>query len=114
MNHHDNLLGVLQTLFRWKKAIRNACLLALAGSLLVSFLFMKDQYQATTIFYPASPELASPELMFGNTGQVMEYFGSDRDLDRMTEIANSSELVDYMVAKFGLYAHYGQIGRAHV
>ena len=106
MNNRDNLLSVFQTVYRWRKAIRNVCLLALAGSIGVS-LFLKNYYKAVTIFYPASPQLANPELMFGNTSQVTDYFGSDRDLDRLAEIANSNELVDYMVTTFDLYNHYG-------
>lgn len=106
MEHRDNLLGVLQTIYRWRKTIRNICLLALSGSVILS-LFLKDYYQAVTVFYPASPRLANPELLFGNTGQVTDYYGSDNDLDRLTEIASSKELEDYMVSRFLLYAHYG-------
>lgn len=106
MDHRDNLLGVFQTLYRWRKTIRNVCLLALAGSVVFSLL-LDNYYQATTIFYPTSPQLANPELMFGNTGQVTDYYGSDRDLDRMAEIATGKELEDYMVARFRLYEHYG-------
>jgi tyrosine-protein kinase Etk/Wzc len=105
MNNRDNLLGVLSTVYRWRKAIRNICLLTLAGSIAIS-LFLDNYYRATTIFYPASPELANPELIFGSTGQVTNYFGSDRDLDRLTEMANSNEVVDYMVRRFRLYEHY--------
>ncbi len=105
MDHHDNLLGVFQTIYRWRKTIRNVCLLALAGSI-AGTLLLDTYYQATTIFYPASPQLANPELMFGNTGQVTDYYGSDRDLDRMTEISTSKELEDFMVARFRLYEHY--------
>lgn len=106
MDKQDNLLGVFQTLYRWRKAIRNICIVALLGSIGLSLL-LKNYYQATTIFYPASPQLANPELMFGNTGQVTEYFGSDRDLDRLAEVANSSELIDFMIHKFKLFDHYG-------
>ncbi len=106
MDNRDNLLGVFQTLYRWRKTIRNVTFLALAGSVVFS-LFLDNYYQATTIFYPASPQLANPELMFGNTGQVTEYYGSDRDLDRMAEIATSQELEDFMVTRFRLYEHYG-------
>lgn len=106
MDNRDNLLGVFQTLYHWRKTIRNVCLLALAGSVIFSLL-MDNYYQATTIFYPASPQLANPELMFGNTGQVTEYYGSDRDLDRMAEIATSKELEDFMVTRFRLFEHYG-------
>lgn len=106
MDQHNNLLGVFQTIYRWRKTIRNVCLLTLAGSIAFS-LYLDNYYQATTIFYPASPQLANPELMFGNTGQVTDYYGSDRDLDRMAEIATSKELEDYMVSRFNLYHHYG-------
>ncbi len=106
MENRDNLLGVLQTIYQWRKTIRNVCILALAGSIGFSLL-LDNYYQATTIFYPASPQLANPELMFGNTGQVTDYYGSDRDLDRLSEIAVSKELEDFMVQAFNLYAHYG-------
>jgi len=105
MNNHDNLLSVFQTIYRWRKTIRNVCIAAAIGSIGISLL-LKNYYQATTIFYPASPELANPELIFGFTSQVTNYFGSDRDLDRLAEIANSTEVVDYMVARFRLYEHY--------
>jgi tyrosine-protein kinase Etk/Wzc len=106
MDNQDNLLGVIQTIYRWKKTIRNVCLVTLVGALILAFM-MDDYYKATTIFYPASPELASPEQMFGNTGIITSYFGSDRDLDRTAEIANSKELMEYMIQKFNLYEHYG-------
>lgn len=106
MDHSDNLLGVLQTVYRWRKVIRNVCLLAVAGSVAFS-LTLRNYYQAVTIFYPTSPRLANPELMFGNTGQVTDYYGSDHDLDRLAEIAGSKELEDYMVDRFDLYRHYG-------
>jgi tyrosine-protein kinase Etk/Wzc len=106
MTNRENLMGVVATLYRWKKAIRNVCILALIGSIGIT-LMMDNYYQASTVFYPASPELASPELIFGNTGQIANYFGSDRDLDRLSEIANSTDVVDYMVKKFNLFQHYG-------
>ncbi|MBK9339052.1 MAG: hypothetical protein IPM98_21950 [Lewinellaceae bacterium] len=105
MENRDNLIGVFQTIYRWRKTIRNVSLLALAGSIAVSLL-LKNYYEAKTIFYPASPQLANPELMFGNTGQVTDYYGSDRDLDRIAEIATSKEVEDFMVQRFNLYAHY--------
>lgn len=105
MENRDNLLGVFQTIYRWRKMIRNVCLLALVGSVALS-LTLKDYYQATTIFYPASPQLSNPEHLFGNIGQATEYYGSDRDLDRLTEIGSGKELEDYMVTRFNLYDYY--------
>jgi LPS O-antigen subunit length determinant protein (WzzB/FepE family) len=105
MENRDNLLGVFQTIYQWRKTIRNVCILALIGSIGLS-LMLHNYFQATTIFYPASPQLGNPELMFGNTGQVTDYYGSDRDLDRLAEIATSKELEDFMVRQFKLYDHY--------
>ncbi|MCY7329559.1 MAG: hypothetical protein LH618_13490, partial [Saprospiraceae bacterium] len=106
MNNRDNLLGVLSAIYRWRKTIRNICLVTLVGSIIFSLL-LKNYYQATTIFYPSSANLANPELIFGTSGQVVEYFGTDHDLDRMAEVANSNEVVDYMIQRFQLYNHYG-------
>lgn len=105
MQQRDNLLGVLSAIYRWRKTIRNICALTLVGSIAAS-LCLNTYYKSTTIFYPSSPQLANPELIFGNTGQAAEYFGSDRDLDRLAEIANSNEVVDHMVRHFGLFTHY--------
>lgn len=105
MDNQDNLLSTLETLFRWKKTIRNVCLLTLVVAIGGSLL-MDNYYQSSTTFYPASPDLASAEMIFGGTGMQIEYFGTDRELDRMTEIANSNELVDFLIKKFNLYEHY--------
>jgi capsular polysaccharide biosynthesis protein len=105
MNNRDNLVSVLASIYQWRKAIRNIMIVTLVGSIGATLL-MDNYYKATTIFYAASPELANPELIFGYTSQVTQYFGSDRDLDRIAEIANSAAVIDYMVKKFHLYEHY--------
>ncbi|MCC7246664.1 MAG: hypothetical protein IT269_13355 [Saprospiraceae bacterium] len=105
MNNRDNLIGILGVMYRWRKAIRNVCLLTLVGSI-VATLLLPNYYESTTSFYPANPSVANPDMLFGYGGAELELFGGDHELDRMAEIANSTKLVDYMVQKFGLYAHY--------
>lgn len=105
MNNRNNLVSVLASIYQWRKAIRNMMIVTLLGSIAATLL-LDNYYKATTIFYAASPELSNPELIFGYTSQVTQYFGSDRDLDRIAEIANSSEIIDYMVKRFHLYDHY--------
>ncbi len=102
----DNLAGVLNTVWQWRKTILRVCLAVLVGSIAIS-LFLSNYYKSTTICYPASPKLSNPELLFGSSGEVTEYFGTDQDLDRLAEIANGNQLVDFMVAQFNLYVHYG-------
>ena len=112
MNNRDNLLGLIGTIYRWRKAIRNVCLLTLIGSAAIA-LWLPNYYKSTTVFYPASAELAKPEVIFGTSSKVQEYFGTDRDLDRLMEIASSNEIVDYLVARFGLYKHYAIDSTSH-
>lgn len=106
MNNRDNLLGVIGTIYRWRKAIRNVCIITFIGSAAFALL-QPNHYKSTTSFYPASTELAKPEVIFGTSGKVTEYFGTDRDLDRLIEIASGNEVVDSLVARFSLYKHYG-------
>lgn len=105
MSNRDNLLGVIGTMYRWRKAIRNVCILALIGSVAFA-LWLPNYYKSTTIFYPASPEVSKPELIFGSSSKMIEYFGTDKDLDRLMEISYSNEVIDYLVSRFGLYKHY--------
>ncbi len=104
--NRDNLLEVIQALYRQRRFILNACLVALVASVGISLL-LDNYYEAKTVFYPTSPRLANPELLFGYTGQVTDYFGSDRDLDRLAEIARSREVEDFLIERFHLYTHYG-------
>jgi tyrosine-protein kinase Etk/Wzc len=106
MTNRDNLLGVIGTIYRWRKSLRNICLATLVGSAALA-LWMPNYYKSTTIFYPSSSELAKPEVIFGSSSKVTEYFGTDKDLDRLLEIASGNEVVDYIIIRFGLYKHYG-------
>lgn len=66
-----------------------------------------NYYKSTTIFYAASPDLAKPDLIFGNSQRSSEYYGSADDVDRLITIGNSNELVDHIVRTFHLFNHYG-------
>ena len=112
MSNRDNLLGVFGTIYRWRKALRNTCLIALVGSIGIA-LWMDTYFKSTTIFYPSNQDLSKPELIFGGMAKVTEYFGGDKDVDRLLEIAASNELVDYMIGRFGLFKHYDIDSASH-
>ena len=101
----DNLLGVLKTLFKWKKQIFLVCLIAGIGSVIISLL-LPVYFQATTVFLAASPDQAKPELIFGSGTLEGEYYGNENDIDRILTIAESSELFDFLIDTFNLYQHY--------
>jgi len=105
MEKKDNLLGVLQTLYHWRKQIFYTCLAAGLGTAIISLL-LPTYYKATTTFLAASPDQAKPELMFGEGELEAEFYGNENDIDRILTIAESSELADYLIDTFDLYKHY--------
>lgn len=105
MNNRENLLGVLGTLYKWRKAIFTVCFLSALISIVLS-LMMPNYYEATTSFYAASPDMTKPERMFGTSSYDMKYYGESSDIDRIITIAKSSELVEFLVNKFKLFEHY--------
>lgn len=72
----------------------------------IGSLFLKNYYQATTTFYPASLDLTKPELIFGHSTKEAEFYGTGQDLDRLLTICQSNEIKDRLIARFGLYQHY--------
>ena len=106
MENKDNLIGVLATIFKWKKQILTVTLIAIIGSALIAFLYLNNYYQSTTLFYVASPDIFKPEQMFGTSNKDMEFYGTENDVDRVLTIAESGELYEYLIKKFDLYKHY--------
>lgn len=104
MEKRENLLDVIETFFRWKRPIFMVCLIAAIGSVGISLL-MPNYYKSSTVYYVASPDQAMPEPV-GARLKVKSIYGKDGDIDRNLTIAQSGELVDYMVEKYDLYKHY--------
>ncbi|MFQ5447397.1 MAG: hypothetical protein ACE5FF_10720 [Saprospiraceae bacterium] len=105
MEHRNNLLGVVETIFKWKKIILITCLVTAIGTAIITLL-LPVYYKSTTIFYAASPDLAIPETIFGTSIQTPNYYGTENDMDRLLSIANSGELATFMIDSFNLYDHY--------
>jgi len=105
MDHKDNLLGILKTLFKWKKPIILICLLAGIGSSII-VLLLPVYFQASTTFIVASPDQAKPEMLFSQGNLKPELFGNTNDIDRVLTIAESNELINFLIDSFQLYQHY--------
>lgn len=105
MDHKDNLLGILKTLYKWKKAIIVTCLLAGIGSSII-VLLLPVYFKASTTFIVASPDQAKPEILFSQGNLEPELFGNTNDIDRVLTIAESNELIDFLIDSFQLYQHY--------
>jgi Chain length determinant protein len=104
MEQKDNLLGVLSTLFKWKKQIIYVCVIAAVGSVVISLL-LDDYYESSTIFYAASPDQALPEPVGIEAGD-RKYYGEPEDIDRILSIAESKEIASFLINKYNLYEHY--------
>jgi tyrosine-protein kinase Etk/Wzc len=108
MSQHkdDNLLEVIRLLYQWRKPLIIVTLIAAFGSAAIS-LVLPVYYEATTTILPVNPLLKSPNHVFGNSTENPEPFGTEEDLDRILSIAESRELTDFVIHKFGLYEAYG-------
>ncbi len=104
MEHKDNLLGVLKTLFKWKKQIITVCVIAAIGAVVIS-LFLDNYYLSYTTFYAASPDQALPEPVGIATGE-RDYYGESEDMDRILTIAESNDVANFLINKFKLFEHY--------
>lgn len=106
MEHNDNLLGVLATLYKWRRPLAMLCAAAAIGTAVIT-IFMPTYYRATTTFFAASPDQTRPELIYSQgVSMRTEYFGNANDIDRMLTIAESNDLLTFLVDSFDLYAHY--------
>ena len=105
MEKHEDLVGVLQSIYRWRKAIILTTVLGALISIGVS-LILPEYYQATTTFYAASPDLNKPDRLFGDTDASYNYYGNDADIDRIRTMSESSDLVSFMVDSFDLFTNY--------
>ena len=101
----NNLVPVIQTLYRWRKSILGFTIVAAVVSVVISLL-LPVYFQSNTIFYAASPDLGKPEKMFGMTSTDMQYYGSDDDVDRILSLAQSSALQNFLIDSFDLFEYY--------
>ena len=99
-NQNDSLLGLLVLLYKWKKQIILATLLAAIIAAAVS-LTLPNYFQSQTVFYAASPDLVK-----SLRSEDKRIYGSDSDLDRLLSIAQSNEVRTFLIDSFNLYEHY--------
>jgi len=107
MEQSANLLSAIRTLWKYKWTIISLCAATFVATAGIS-LFLANYYQATTIFFAASEDLAKPESLFSERGSNIrtEYYGNEDDRDRLLTVAQSNELKDFLIDSFQLYEHY--------
>ncbi len=107
MDNKTNLLGIIKTLFKWRWPLLIIGAATFVGACLISLL-LPNYYEASTVFYAASEDLAKPESLFAERGSNIktQYYGNEDDVERLITVAQSNELKDYLITEFDLYTHY--------
>jgi uncharacterized protein involved in exopolysaccharide biosynthesis len=101
-----SLLSLVKTIYHWRKPLIIVSIAAIVLAAVIS-LFLPNYYKAFSKFIPSNPSQTMPNMIFTNGGGGNIPFGTSDDLDRLQNIAGSGELAGYLIAKFGLYKHYG-------
>lgn len=110
MSDQYSLVVFIQQVYKWRKQLFRSAVAIFLLSAVVSLL-IPNYYQAETIFYAASPDLAKP-IPIGGEEKDVRIYGDDKDLDRLFTIAISQDLLMHLVDSFDLYAHY-KIKKTH-
>lgn len=100
----DTLLAPLMTLWRKRVLIIVFTLIAIIAAVIMA-LTLPNFYTSTSLFYPASTDLAQP-MPLGNQTQKNDYYGDSEDRDRLFSLLKSSDLKNHLIEQFDLYKHY--------
>lgn len=100
-----HLLGVLRSLWQWRLPILGVTAAGTILAIIISLL-LPEYYTGSTSFLAISPDQISIDGVFGNSNNRMQFYGTGDDIDRLMAVAESDELVDFMVDSFNLYSVY--------
>lgn len=99
-----SLNDLILQIYKFRKTLLKIIAVILVISI-VGSLLLPNYYKAETIFYAASPDLAKP-IPIGGLEKDIRIYGDDNDLDRLFTIANSYDVLFYLIDSFDLYSHY--------
>jgi len=109
MEQRNDLIRLLQIIFKWKKAIIITTIVVALLACVVTWFFMPNYYKSSVTFYPSNPIMTDRQVLYSQiAGEIeIDYFGSASDVDRILTLAYTSSLVDYVINHFKLMEHYG-------
>lgn len=105
MTPPPHLVGVLRSLWAWRRPILYVTAAGALLSILIALL-LPAYYTSGTTFLTLSPDQASIDGVFGNNSGRMQFYGNGDDIDRTMAVAESDVLIDYMIDQFDLYEVY--------
>ncbi|MCB9032597.1 MAG: hypothetical protein H6553_02050 [Chitinophagales bacterium] len=102
------MIDLFTIIYKWKKQIIAFCTLAVIMSIIISMpSIMPPYFESKMVFYISNPQSTDRANLFGD-GEIgsISQFGSKDDINRFITIANSSEVLDYIISKYKLSTHY--------
>ena len=96
-----SLIHLIPILWKNKNIILGSSILAGVVTAVI-MLLQPNYYQSSTTFYPVNNALLKPGLQVDN----QNYYGDDRDVDRLLSMATSSELAQELIEEYQLANHY--------
>jgi uncharacterized protein involved in exopolysaccharide biosynthesis len=105
--HEYQLIDLFRIWNQYRKLILICTVIAMLLSAAVSFI-LPEYFESKTILYPVSMTMADRNIIFGQQqGQAeFSYFGNKYDASRILQVANSAEVIDYIIQKYDLKHHY--------
>lgn len=101
------MIEIISVIWRWKKPLLLACLIAGAASVVVS-LMMDNYYESTSTMFATNPYRMDRQYLFSQEpGKNPVYdLGGSAEIDRFISVCNSAPLKDYIIEKYDLMKHY--------
>src|SRR5579863_3557896 len=108
MDKEFNLVAALRIILKWKKPILILVVVSAIVSAFFSVFVMDEYFLSWATFYPKNLYLDDRAMIFNSekTGGQIEYFGTKNDVSRVLSIANSAQLMEYIIDSFKLAEHY--------
>ncbi len=99
-----SFLRLTPVLWKHKNLIIGTVLLAgLLTSLVM--LLKPNYYRSYTTFYPVNSALLEPSVQINE--RALDYYGDDRDVDRLLTMSHSTDIANRIISEHNLADHYG-------
>jgi len=101
-----DLFDVVRIGIRWKKYL---LVFAFSAALITGlyFVFQPNFYRAYGAFFPSSAVMSGRINLFRAENQDwIDMFGGENEVDRAYVIANSSNVISYLIGKYEIQKHY--------
>lgn len=101
------LVDVIGVIVKWKKIILSVTVLAAVASIIVA-LMLPVYYKSSALFYPTNLSMTDRSTIFSEKQSEGEftYYGTKHDANRIISLANSSQIIDFVINHYNLAAHY--------